>query len=456
MKTGIIFAAIAGLLIQPSVVSSETVTSVAAPDTSAVLPEIPYESLNLPTSPQVRSFYAAWKHAPIWFSGNTPKPEVTELLSMLRRAPLDGIDLGPQYAVQLESAVQQAASGNPQAISSAEHSLSEALVLYAQSMDRPIAGMIYGYDHLKPKGRSANDILRVAAGAPSLQAYLQEFANPNSVYTAIREAAWNQMQSAGSSTADPRVVANLDRARAMPAKGRFVMVNSATQMLYMYDNGVPVGSMKVVVGDYNRYIPRWMPTPLIASMMFYVIHNPYWNAPDFLVRKNIAPRYLAGGDKYFKFRGYKVMSDWTKEASVVPADQIDWKAVAAGKLSPRVRQDPGPSNFMGQLKFPFANPEGVYLHDTDPEDSKLFAFAERTRSNGCVRLENAPALARWLLGHDAVATSAEPELAEQVTGGVPVYLTYLTAVAENGQLTFLKDIYGWDRNRNGTQEVAGN
>jgi murein L,D-transpeptidase YcbB/YkuD len=149
------------------------------------------------------------------------------------------------------------------------------------------------------------------------------------------------------------------------------------------------------------------------------------------------------------------MSDWTKEASVVPAGQIDWKAVVAGKLSPRVRQDPGPSNFMGQLKFPFANPEGVYLHDTDPEDSKLFAFAERTRSNGCVRLENAPGLARWLLGHDAVARSAEPEFAEQLPRAVPIYLTYLTTVPANGQLIFVKDVYGWDRTRNGTQAVAG-
>jgi murein L,D-transpeptidase YcbB/YkuD len=321
-------------------------------------------------------------------------------------------------------------------------------------MGRPIPGMIYGHDYLKPKERSATDILRLAAGAPSLQAYLQQVANPNSIYTAIRDAAWNQMQATGASTPDPRVVANLDRARAMPAKGRFVMVNSATQMLYMYDNGVPVGSMKVVVGDYNKYIPRWMPTPLVASMMFYVIHNPYWNAPDFLVRKNIAPRYISGGDKYFQWRGYKVMSDWTKDATVVPASQIDWKAVIAGKLNPRVRQDPGPSNFMGQLKFPFANPEGVYLHDTDPEDSKLFAVAERTRSNGCVRLEDAPGLARWLLGHDAVAASSEPEFAEQLPRGVPIYLTYLTAIPANGQLTFVKDIYGWDNSRNGTQSAS--
>ena len=44
--------------------------------------------------------------------------------------------------------------------------------------------------------------------------------------------------------------------------------------MFMYENGVPVDSMKVVVG-----MPT-MPTPLIASIMYYVTFNPQWNAPD--------------------------------------------------------------------------------------------------------------------------------------------------------------------------------
>ncbi len=397
-----------------------------------------------PAQARFSAFYASWRFAPIWFAGNTAKPAANELISIMERSSLDGIASGPQYAAQLRSAVNQAvATGSPQAIAYAEHSLSEALVFYAQMMDRPVPGMIYGYDYMKPKPRSADQILRTAAGSPSLEVYLSSVANPNSIYTSIRDAAWNQMQSTGSAVADPRVVANLERARGMPAKGRFVMVNSATQMLYMYQDGVPVDSMKVVVGDYDKYIPRWMPTPLVTSMMFYVIHNPYWNAPDFLVRKNIAPLYLKQGDSYFKWRGYHVMSDWTKDATILPNNSVDWKAVAAGKANPRIRQDPSPDNFMGQLKFPFANPEGIYLHDTDEGDRDLFTKSERTRSNGCIRLEGAPRLARWLLGHEPMPTG-EPEYPEQLPRGVPVYVTYLTALPENGQLTFVKDIYKLD------------
>ena len=33
---------------------------------------------------------------------------------------------------------------------------------------------------------------------------------------------------------------------------------------------------------------------MIASIMYYIVYNPYWNAPDHLVRK-IAQNYLHDG-----------------------------------------------------------------------------------------------------------------------------------------------------------------
>ncbi len=41
--------------------------------------------------------------------------------------------------------------------------------------------------------------------------------------------------------------------------------------------------------------------------------------------------------------------------------------------------------------------------------------------------------------------------------GVPVYTTYLTAQVTNGQLAFVKDIYGWDPapGAGGTQVAVG-
>ncbi|HET9810515.1 MAG TPA: L,D-transpeptidase family protein [Sphingomicrobium sp.] len=437
MRTGIIYAALGALVMTPGVASAKTNPQVAP----AAPISLPYQSAGLPTAGQVQAFYAGWRYAPIWFDGAVPNAAANSMISILQRSSLDGIASGPQYAAQIQAALQQAATGSPQAIAFAEHSLSEALVLYAQMMDRPIPDMTYGYDYMKPTPPSAGEVLKIAAGAPSLPAYLQQVANPNSIYVSIRDTAWQQMQAAGSTVPDPRVVANLERTRGMPAKGRFVLVNPATQMLTMYENGVPVDSMRVVVGrkrDWN------LPTPMITSTIFYAVHNPYWNSPDHLTRKNIASLYLAQGDSYLKNRGYEVMSDWTTNATVIPPSEVDWKAVRAGKIHIRIRQKPGPENFMGEIKFPFANPQDIFLHDVPEKDRFLFKQSQRTESNGCIRLEDAKRLGRWLLGHEPVPHNGDAEEFEQLSRGVPIYVTYITAKPENGQLTFVKDVYGWD------------
>lgn len=451
MKTGILSAALSAIFLQTGIAHANP----AAPPLAPSMAALPYQSANLATSQQVQSFYATWQYGPIWYRGGALNAAASDLVSILQRSSLDGLNGGPELASVVEAAIQRASTGDPTAAAYAEHTLSEALVLYAQTMKQPVPGMTYGYGFERPQPPQASEVLLAASVAPSLQAYIQQIANPNTVYTSIRDAAWRQMQSSGTTVPDPRVVANLWRARGMPAKGRFVMVNSATQMLYMYQDGVPVGSMKVVVGDNGKVLHRdGTETPLITSELYYVVHNPYWNAPDNLVRINIAPRYAAEGDKYFKQRGFKVMADWAADAPVIPTSKVDWKGVRAGKVHIRIRQDPGPDNFMGQLKFPFANPQNIYLHDTDPGDRNLFALEQRTRSNGCIRLENAPLLARWLLGHDPTPTD-QPEYAEQLTQGVPIYVTYLTAQPQDGQLTFVKDIYGMDPATTNTKVASG-
>ena len=100
---------------------------------------------------------------------------------------------------------------------------------------------------------------------------------------------------------------------------------------------------------------------------------------------------------------------------------------------------------MGHVKFGFANQYDVYLHDT-PE-KELFAQTSRDISNGCIRLEDANRLGRWLLGREPKADSPEPEQHALLPTPVPIYITYLTAQPEGGQLTFLDDIYGKDSGR---------
>lgn len=394
-------------------------------------------AVSLPTLGSVAAVYDTFKLKPMWFRNGAPTVAATQLQQVLRRARLDGLQNGPELAVGVENAVRQASSGNSVDINNAEQTLSAAWALYVQTIKRPTPGMIYAFDVLKPQGSRTDQILLAASGAPSLEQHIASVASVNPVYSKIRDAEWARMQQTGSLDPDPRVALNLERARSIPGKGRFILVDAGSSRVFLYDNGVPVDSMKVIVGS------KKLPTPLISSMMYYIVYNPYWNAPDHLVRGPIAQKTLAGGEKYFNSMGYQIMADWSSNSATIPYSTIDWKSVQAGKTRIRVRQDPGPKNFMGVLKFPFPNPEDIYLHDT--EAKVRFGDADLHQSNGCVRLEDAHRFGRWLLGSDPVAPGSVPETQVQVAQPVPIILTYLTAQVTDQGLTFLRDVYGWDQ-----------
>jgi murein L,D-transpeptidase YcbB/YkuD len=394
-------------------------------------------SAAVPAAAAVGSFYDTWSAQSIWFRGGVADPAVQKLATILQRAPFDGVPQGPQLAQQVQAAVAQAQDGNPVSVAAAERALSTAWVEYVQAIKKPTAGMLYAYPVLQPQGSRADQILLTAAAAPSLDAYLTATSSVNPIYAQLRDTAWAQAQASGNLTPDPRLLANLDRVRSLPASGRFLLVDSGSSMLTLYENGRAIDSMKVITGTEQ------LPTPLIASVMYYITYNPYWHAPDHLVRKTIAPNAIHLGASYLKSHGYHVIDAWSENANVVDPKSVDWKAAAAGKLHLKVRQDPGPLNSMGILKFPFPNPQDIYLHDTPVKTH--FAKANRNLSNGCVRVEDAKRLGRWLLGHDPVSPGSDAETRVQLPRGTPIYLTYITAQVRDGKLSYLPDVYGWDK-----------
>ncbi len=390
-----------------------------------------------PDAGSVAAVYDTYHIQPIWFRNGAADPATASLIAILQRAPFDGFAEGPQLAAQVQAAIAQAQSGNASAIAAADRAISSAWVQYVQAVLRPTPGMIYAYDVLKPHGTRTDQILLTATAAPSLQAYVQDTANLNPIYDQLRDTAWAQAQASGNMTPDPRLLANLDRLRSIPATGRYVIVDSGSQMLTMYDNGQAVDSMKVVVGTAA------MPTPLIASIMYYIVYNPYWNVPDRIIRDHTSAQILKQGNAYLKRQGYEVMADWTADSAVIPWTKIDWKAVRAGKIHVRIRQDPGPANSMGKFKYPFASGEDIYLHDS-PE-REYFTRDKRDLSHGCVRLEDARRLGAWLLGHDPSPPDDSAENQVQLQRPVPIFLTYVTAQVKNGQIAYLDDPYGWDK-----------
>lgn len=385
-----------------------------------------------PTDP-VEAYYFHHGEAPLWFRSDASRAAAARLSAILRRAPIDGFAAGPALAAQVDAALASATPGNAAAIKSAELTLSKAWVAFMQHLRTPPQGMVYGYDLLKPHHRADKILLTTAAGGANLAATIDRLADVNSIYRSLREAAL----ASGQTQADPTLLSNLERARVLPASGRFAVVDSASATLTMFENGQPVDRMRVVVGTSQT------PTPMIASIIHYAVLNPYWEVPPSLTQRIIAPGVLRGGDAYLKRNGYEVMSDWTANATVVPNAQVNWAALARNAGVVRVRQRPGPLNSLAGMKVPFPSGQDIFLHDT--LDRSKFALAQRQLSNGCVRLEDAPRFLRWLHGTAPAPQSKEPDVLVKLPQGVPIYLTYLTQEAgADGRLAMRSDPYGWD------------
>jgi len=208
--------------------------------------------------------------------------------------------------------------------------------------------------------------------------------------------------------------------------------------------------MVVVVGQ-TKY-----PTPMLTAYIRYAALNPYWYVPPDLAWDDVGQFVKKQGFAYFEKMGYEQVSDWSKDAKVLDATKIDWDAVHDGTVQVLLRQKPGPENFMGRIKFMFPNQFGVYLHDNPRRN--LFKESVRYFSGGCVRLEDAWRLSRWLFnGRELTWEGAGTEQPVPLPSLVPVYITYLTAMPDGQAIAYYDDAYGRDAAKlAGTSADSGN
>ena len=390
-------------------------------------------------SAAVASFYRSRGGAPLWFAPRSGAA-AQQLVQLLSTASADNLDPRRYQPQRLARAVQAASSGNPAAVQQAEAMLSTAFVQYVRDLKHdPGMGIIYVDPELRPTPPSAATILSQAASAPSLSDYVQKMGWMNPIYANLRLALASRLYL---NDQQRRLLAvNRERARVLPSgNGRYVIVNAPAARLYMYENGQVVDSMRVVAGRPDPVAQ----TPMMNAFIRYIALNPYWNSPADITSKKLAPTILKEGRAYFRNRGYELLSDWSDHPRVIDPMSIDWHAVAAGRVQARLRQKPGPANSMGKMKFMFPNAQGIWLHDT-PEKEKI-EDAARLQSNGCVRLEDAKRLARWLFyGRPPSPAGAKPEQKVNLPSPVPLYITYLTAVPSGTSIVYFDDFYGKDR-----------
>ena len=238
---------------------------------------------------------------------------------------------------------------------------------------------------------------------------------------------------------------NMERWRWLPRKlgKRYLVVNMAGFELYIMQNDSEVLSMPVIIGKAYRS------TPSFSGLVSYMEYNPYWTIPAKLAIEDIIPRQMRDSS-FFAKKSIRLFQGWANAREIDP-QTVDWSKLDKNHFPYWLRQDPGPRNALGQIKFIFSNPYEVYLHGTP--DKHLFDRVIRTFSSGCIRVKDPVRLAAYLL-NDGSQQMEEEVLANIHLGtnqrvtlpvAVPIYLVYWTAwIDRDGNVNFRDDIYGRD------------
>ncbi|MGK2914968.1 MAG: L,D-transpeptidase family protein [Porticoccaceae bacterium] len=241
-----------------------------------------------------------------------------------------------------------------------------------------------------------------------------------------------------------RTKLNLERLRNLHFEARHIVVNIPALELVAMDNGRVALRSAVVVGRPSR------PTPVMADQMLNLVLSPTWTPTPMIARLDILPK-LRTDPGYLVRNQIRLFDSWAADAREINPFLVDWSRVRPEQSHYRFRQDPGPSNSLGQIRFSLANDADIYLHDTPHRE--LFEKPRRAFSSGCVRVADARVLALFALdaNGDWSAERLEAVIATRtkqvikLAKPLPIHLIYVTVwVDERGVAQFRDDIYGQD------------
>ena len=221
----------------------------------------------------------------------------------------------------------------------------------------------------------------------------------------------------------------------------YIMVNIADFTLKYVENGRQRWSTRVIVGKPYRE------TPVFKADMQYIVFNPQWVIPPTILEKDALPA-IRKSTSYLARKKLKVID---RDGRVVDPASVSWSQYSGANLPYRLQQTAGDHGSLGRVKFMLPNVHIVYLHDTPTKD--LFEKSTRTFSSGCIRVENPLDLAGLVL-QDSVKWSGERIRAAVNTGKtttvflpkrIPVFILYMTAVANGDEILFREDVYNRDK-----------
>lgn len=221
---------------------------------------------------------------------------------------------------------------------------------------------------------------------------------------------------------------------------KIIVVNIPAANLFCWLGDSILLSSRIVVGK------RATPTPTLSSSVKELIMYPYWTVPYKIATKELLPA-IRDNIPYLEAGNYQVLD---KQGNILNPYDINWKVLGPKNFPYTIRQANGCDNSLGIMKLNFFNPYDVYLHDTPWKN--FFFYNQRYFSHGCMRVEEAIALAKLVMPERAGEIDALSDCKKSPIGKpivmklkdpVPVFVLYQVAWPdEKGTIRFFKDVYG--------------
>jgi L,D-transpeptidase YcbB len=239
------------------------------------------------------------------------------------------------------------------------------------------------------------------------------------------------------------LVVNMERWRweTEPWGKQYILINIPSYSLIVVDSDQVILKSKVIVGKPDT------PTPVLTSKIDCFTAFPDWNVPRKIAVNEILPA-IQSDTSYLRRQHFDVIGSGGK---ILDPGKIAWHELNEENLSFSLRQRHGKDNTLGVLKFVFDNPYIVYLHDTNAKS--LFSREMRALSHGCIRVQKARELAKYLIIENKANIKVE-DLDSYIALGesqeisirkpIPIYIRYFTANCDSTGVHVYPDIYDLD------------
>jgi len=394
-------------------------------------------------------FYTRRLYWPAWSNDAGLLPQVDSLLKALREAEHEGLRSQDYHLTRLDSLLAELRQQQSRAAPLSAAALADLDLLLTDALLTYGSHLLYG--RMTP--RTSDILFDTSEEKADLVGVLHRGLETNHIaealhsllpyhpgYARLRQLLARYRQSPRAEIQAQQIAQNMERWRWLPQDlgRRYILVDVPAYSLEVVEHDQPIMTMRVVVGK-----PSW-PTPVLSATVSHVILNPDWRVPPSIAAQELLP-ILRANPGYLAQHNMKV-SNGVHE---VDPRSINWGKVSTKNFPYRLRQEPGPKNPLGNIKFMFSNRFHVYLHDTPSR--ALFAKPERAFSHGCVRVEKPTELAEYILrgvlSRDRILTSVGQRTSRTValTQPLPIYLVYRTVwVKDDGTVQWQPDIYGYN------------